>query len=117
MNVTPSRLFRALSDATRLRAMLLLHNEGELCVCELTHALRLSQPKVSRHLANLRAGGLVADRRQGQWIHYRLHPELPAWARQTLATVARAEAAGRTLDPDRARLTRMPNRPPMRCSA
>lgn len=64
---------------------------GEFCVCELTAILELSQPTVSRHLAYLRAHGLVADRRAGQWIHYRLPRELPAWVRQVLrAAVADA---------------------------
>ena len=78
--IDPTTLLRALSDSTRLRiCMLLLANE-ELCVCELTGALGLAQPKVSRHLAILRETQVVRDRRAGLWIHYRIHPELPAWA-------------------------------------
>jgi DNA-binding transcriptional ArsR family regulator len=52
-------LFRLLADTTRLRIVMLLQQAGELCVCELTHALDLSQPKISRHLAHLREGGLL----------------------------------------------------------
>jgi ArsR family transcriptional regulator len=48
--------FKMLADSTRLRCLLLMQAEGELCVCELTHALNLSQPKISRHLAHLREG-------------------------------------------------------------
>lgn len=66
-----SRLFKALADETRLRIVALLAH-GELCVCHLEEALRLSQPKVSRHLATLRAAGLVEDRREGTWVYYRL---------------------------------------------
>ena len=66
-----SRLFKALGDETRLRIVALLAH-GELCVCHLEEALRLSQPKVSRHLATLRAAGVVADRRDGTWVYYRL---------------------------------------------
>src|SRR5919198_6117161 len=65
------RLFRALSDATRLRILALLV-DGEVCVCRLHETLRLPQPTVSRHLAYLRRSGLVATRRDGLWIHYRL---------------------------------------------
>lgn len=65
------RLFRALADGTRLRILALLL-EGEICVCEIHDTLRLPQPTVSRHLAYLRRSGLVATRRQGLWIHYRL---------------------------------------------
>jgi ArsR family transcriptional regulator, arsenate/arsenite/antimonite-responsive transcriptional repressor len=66
-----SRLFKALSDETRLRIVALLAH-GELCVCHLEEALRLSQPKVSRHLGTLRAAGVVEDRRDGTWVYYRL---------------------------------------------
>lgn len=78
--VSPEILFKLLSDPTRLRMTALLAAEGELCVCEFTQALGESQPKVSRHLALMREEGLVAARRDGTWMHYRLEPGLPAWA-------------------------------------
>ncbi len=53
----PSTLFKALSDPTRLRCITLLSSHDELCVCELTQALDLPQPKVSHHLAALRKAG------------------------------------------------------------
>jgi ArsR family transcriptional regulator len=71
---------KATADQTRLRILLLLANGRELCVCELTQALDLAQPKISRHLAVLRETGLLLDRKAGLWVHYRLHPDLPAWA-------------------------------------
>ena len=80
----PAQFFRALSDLTRLRILVLLASEGELCVCELTHALDEIQPKISRHLSQLRELGVVRDRRQGQWIYYRMNPDLPAWSREVL---------------------------------
>ncbi|MDP2939422.1 MAG: metalloregulator ArsR/SmtB family transcription factor [Candidatus Omnitrophota bacterium] len=64
-------LFRALSDETRLRIMVLL-TEEELCVCQLEWALNLTQAKVSRHLTVLKNAGLVQDRREGLWIFYSL---------------------------------------------
>lgn len=76
----PLQLFKALADQTRLHIILLLRDKGELCVCELTSALQESQPKTSRHLAMLRESGLLSDRREGKWIHYRLSPHMPAWA-------------------------------------
>ena len=82
MKLPPDQFFKALSDLTRLRMLVLLNCEGELCVCELTHALGEIQPKVSRHLAQLREQGVVQDRRQGQWIYYRINSGLPAWARE-----------------------------------
>jgi ArsR family transcriptional regulator len=65
------RLFEALGDATRLRILGLLLN-GEVCVCHIHESLRISQPKASRHLAYLRRAGLVATRREGLWVYYRL---------------------------------------------
>ncbi len=66
-----ARLFKAVSDETRLRILALLL-EGELCVCELMAILALPQSTVSRHLAYLRNAGLVSDRRQGVWMYYSL---------------------------------------------
>ncbi|UTN94958.1 metalloregulator ArsR/SmtB family transcription factor [Serratia plymuthica] len=78
--LTPLKLFKNLSDDTRLNLVLLLRQAGELCVCELSGALDESQPKISRHLAMLRESGLLLDRREGKWIFYRLSPHMPAWA-------------------------------------
>jgi ArsR family transcriptional regulator, arsenate/arsenite/antimonite-responsive transcriptional repressor len=71
---TTARLFKSLSDETRLRILALLR-EGELCVCDLMAILDLPQSTVSRHLAYLRNAGLVDDRRQGVWMFYRLTTE------------------------------------------
>src|SRR5437762_12300324 len=64
-------LFRALADSTRLR-LLNLMNGREVCVCYFVEILKTSQPKISRHLAYLRKAGIVAARRDGKWMHYRL---------------------------------------------
>ncbi|MFA5353746.1 MAG: metalloregulator ArsR/SmtB family transcription factor [Thermodesulfovibrionales bacterium] len=64
-------IFKALSDETRLRIIRLLH-QGELCVCDLVAALDMVQPKVSFHLKILREAGLIRDRKEGRWTHYRL---------------------------------------------
>jgi len=81
-------LFRALADRTRLRLLNLIADK-EICVCYLVEILTLSQPKISRHLAYLRRAGIVAARRQGRWMHYRLlvpgDPIASAILRETLA--------------------------------
>lgn len=64
-------LFRALADPTRLRLLNLIGNR-EICVCYFVEILGISQPKISRHLAYLRRAGVVASRRDGKWMHYRL---------------------------------------------
>jgi ArsR family transcriptional regulator, arsenate/arsenite/antimonite-responsive transcriptional repressor len=63
--------FRALADRTRLRLLNLI-GKDEVCVCFFVEVLGTHQPKVSRHLAYLRRAGIVAARRQGQWMHYRI---------------------------------------------
>ena len=69
------RVFRALSDETRMR-MLELLCEGELCVCEIMQALEISQTRASRNLGILRDAGLLKDRREGQWVHYSVNREV-----------------------------------------
>lgn len=108
-SLTPTTVFKCLADDNRARMMLLIAREGELCVCELTCALNESQPKVSRHLAQLRTCGLLADRRQGQWVYYRLHPNLPDWVHQML--IVALEANTHWLSPDAQRLEQMGDRP------
>ncbi|MEX0607157.1 MAG: metalloregulator ArsR/SmtB family transcription factor [Halofilum sp. (in: g-proteobacteria)] len=107
----PEQFFRALSDPTRLRCLLLLFAEERLCVCEFVHALELSQPRVSRHLGHLRDLGIVQDERRGQWVHYRLHPALPPWSHDVLEATFQAEA----LSDVRQRLASMPSRPSAAC--
>lgn len=80
-------VFKALSDPTRLRILGLLLT-GEVCVCHLHETLRISQPKASRHLAYLRAAGLVDARRDGLWMHYRLS-DLPDPILQSISEMVR----------------------------
>ena len=68
---THHEVFKALSEPVRLRIMALL-SRRELCVCDLTAALALPQPTISRHMNKLRSSGLVQTRREGRWIHYRM---------------------------------------------
>jgi len=66
-----TQFFKALSDETRLRIVMLL-TYGELCVCDLMEILGESQSKISRHLAYLKHSGITESRRVGVWMHYRL---------------------------------------------
>ena len=61
----------AVADASRIRILKLLQ-DGELCVCQITTVLNLAPATVSKHLAILKAAGLVQMRREGKWVHYRL---------------------------------------------
>ena len=68
--------FKVLGDKTRLRILSLLKGR-ELCVCELTEVLEISQPGVSQHMRRLRQVGFVNERRGGQWTYYSLNMENP----------------------------------------
>src|SRR5512147_2386205 len=65
-------VFKALTDETRLKIIKLLE-QGELCVCDIVAALDMQQSKVSFHLGVLKEAGLLQDRKQGKWTHYRIH--------------------------------------------
>ena len=73
----PVALLAALAEPTRLSAMRLLWDGREHCVCELMERLGASQSRMSRHMAALKAVGLVVDRRDAQWVRYRRAPDLP----------------------------------------
>lgn len=107
--LNPPEIFKSLADETRTRATLLIASHGELCVCELMCALDDSQPKISRHLAQLRSNGLLLDRRQGQWVYYRLNPDLPAWVLDILQVTLQGNAGW--LQRNAARLQNMEGRP------
>ena len=83
--------FKCLSDDTRLKMILLLYQNGELCVCELENAIEISQPKASRHLSLLKQHNIVEDRRQGLWVYYRLNILLPDWAKAIIASADSAQ--------------------------
>jgi ArsR family transcriptional regulator len=70
-----AQTLKALSDPIRLRIVLLLQSEGELCVCDLMAVLKLPQSTVSRHLAYLKRSCWVDTRRQGVWMYYQLSRE------------------------------------------
>lgn len=113
----PLELFKQLSDTTRLRCLALMSSAGELCVCELTHALDLSQPKISRHLAQLRESGVVQSRRAGHWVHYRIHKDLPEWAVLIIQGMQAGTEREEPYRSDLQILKGMPNRPGAPCCA
>lgn len=115
--ITPTTLFKCLADETRLRCVVLLHKEGRLCVCELTHALDLLQPKISRHLAQLRQSTLLRDSREGQWVYYQINPDLPAWAVEILDIAAEQFATNAKQQKDSTRLLAMGDRSELRASS
>ena len=88
----PLTILTALAEPTRLAAIRLLADGGEHCVCELMARLDATQSRMSRHMQVLKQAGIVVDRRDAQWVRYRLNPEMPAEIRAVLAAVLAADA-------------------------
>src|SRR5512147_1706785 len=114
MTIDADTLVQALADGTRLRALVLLTRERSLCVCELTAALDVSQPKMSRHLAALRALDIVEDARIANRVFCRFNPGLPNWARGVIDHLADGLTKTRGLKAVDQRLRDFPNRPRQR---
>ena len=96
-------LFKALADKTRLR-LLNLMAAGEVCVCFFVEVLGTNQPKISRHLAYLRRAGVVAARREGKWMHYRIETPADPHAARVFAEVTAWLSEEREMQKDRARM-------------
>ncbi|GGY72230.1 metalloregulator ArsR/SmtB family transcription factor [Marinobacter zhanjiangensis] len=108
----PVTVFRALGDELRLAILLLVRDQRKLCVYELTTALDSSQPKVSRHLANLKEAGLLETERQGQWIYYFLNPHMPQWLTKVLDETSDGNTS--LVEREMERLHAMTDRPVLR---
>lgn len=93
-------LLSALAEPTRLGALRVLWDGGEHCVCELMRRLGATQSRMSRHMGVLKAAELVTDRRDAQWVRYRL-ADLSPEVRDLLAAALAAEAALEKSDPER----------------
>jgi ArsR family transcriptional regulator len=99
-------LFRALADGTRLR-LLNLMGDDEICVCFFVEVLRTNQPKISRHLAYLRAAGVVSARREGKWMHYRVVEPADEHAARVFREVRAWLKEDEQMQRDRARLVKV----------
>jgi ArsR family transcriptional regulator len=98
-------LFAALADTTRLRLLNLMAGR-EVCVCFFVEILRQGQPKISRHLAYLRKAGLVAARREGKWMHYRIVPPTDAAASSIVSATLASFRNDKQMQADLAKLDR-----------
>jgi ArsR family transcriptional regulator len=98
--------FRALADRTRLRLLHLMGSD-EVCVCFFVEILGAGQPKVSRHLAYLRRAGVVAARREGNWMHYRVVEPADVDAARVLADVRAWLARDPEMQKDRKKLVKV----------
>lgn len=107
------QLFKALSDVTRLKIVMLIQLENELCVCELMASIDDNQPKISRHLAQLKRMGLLLDRKQKQWVYYRINPSLKDWMLQVI--IESCADSELLLVENKAKLSAMIDRPNLCC--
>ena len=94
-------LLSALSEPTRLRALQIVWDGEEHCVCELMDRLGATQSRMSRHMARLKAAGLLTDRRDAQWVRYRRNTDLPA---EWMAVVDAVLAALPSVPPPRCKM-------------
>ncbi|WP_206484267.1 metalloregulator ArsR/SmtB family transcription factor [Thalassotalea sp. G2M2-11] len=109
-SISPTTFYKALADEIRLKTLLIIAIEKEVCVCELMIALdEQSQPKVSRHLAQLKKVGILSDRKYQQWVFYSINPMLPKWMKQTITSTVVNEPI--FIEQELARLTAMGDRP------
>ena len=88
MNVP--QILSALAEPIRLQSIQLLADGEEYCVCELMESLNASQSRMSRHLGILKAAGLLIDRRDAQWVRYRLNPDMPSDVKRIIDAVISA---------------------------
>jgi ArsR family transcriptional regulator len=109
--IDPVGFFAALADPFRLRCLALISARGEVCVCQLTHALDAPQPRVSKHLGVLRDAGALVQRRAGQWMLYRI-ASLPDWATQVIAGALASIADEPRHHADLRRIATAPDGPP-----
>ena len=98
-------LFAALADRTRLRLLNLMDGK-EVCVCYFVEILGQSQPKISRHLAYLRRAGIVAARREGKWMHYRIVAPKHAGAARILSEILSVISEDKAMQADLMRLNK-----------
>ena len=87
MKFYPVTFFKALSDPTRLKLVLLLRQHEQMCVCDLTQILAQPQPTISRHLNHLKRAGILVSERRGTWMWYALDPSLPDWCQEVIHNI------------------------------
>ncbi|KEI71125.1 metalloregulator ArsR/SmtB family transcription factor [Endozoicomonas elysicola] len=107
----PHEFFKMMADEVRLRSLLQIARQGELCVCELVAALDEPQPKISRHLAQMRNYGLLSTRRKNQWVFYSIAEDLPGWMNKIIDGLRLSKCLKKEYQQDQERLESMVNRP------
>jgi DNA-binding transcriptional ArsR family regulator len=103
---------RALGDLTRLRALMAVR-DGELCLCQLVHLLKLAPSTVSKHMTLLVQAGLLECRKEGRWRFYRLPgPRARPVVKQALRWVESALDSEPVIADDEKKIRKTRNRHP-----
>jgi ArsR family transcriptional regulator len=84
-----AQIFLACSDASRLRILNLVMNNGEMCITDLEHILEFTQTKTSRHLIYLKNSGILTTRKFNQWVFYQIKDEVFDIVKQILQFLRR----------------------------
>lgn len=101
-NIDHATVFASLSNSTRLRCLYLAARHDEVCVCEVVDALDIPQPTVSKAFKALKESGLVTDRRDSNWIYYRINESMPRWMTAVVdATVKDLARSGKYVDDEK----------------
>ena len=93
-----ARIYKALSDESRIRIINLLHHHRELCISDLEQVLDFTQTKTSRHLSFLRNAGIVNARKSEQWVFYSIKEEVYDILAQTLGYLNKDQTLGRDIE-------------------
>ena len=81
------KIIKALADKNRLRIIYLLNGKRDICVCEITDIIGLSQPTISSHLRLLENAGLVESNKDGLWVNYNINSQADLFSRRSIERI------------------------------
>lgn len=84
-----TKIIKAISDESRIRIINLLKSKKEVCVCEITEIINLSQPTISSHLKKLQEAGIITFRKDGLWVNYYLSEEMDTEIKELIDLIIR----------------------------
>ena len=81
------KIIKALADKNRLRIIYLINGKRDICVCEITDIIGLSQPTISSHLRLLENAGLVESNKDGLWVNYNINSQAELFSRRSIEMI------------------------------
>jgi len=104
-NIT--KILKALSDESRIRIISLLGARRDLCVCEITKVIELSQPTISSHLKLLENAGLIVYKKDGLWVNYNINPGLDENVKEILDRISLILSSNEKINEDHREIYRI----------